>query len=789
MLFPFAIPCTPVVLGLTPASPARPPAPPRAGLVLHLDAAAIPAAGRLIHGKVARWPDRSGKGRDVRQPQPALRPLFVPRGLHGLPVVHFSGRQYLDGPPPLPAGTKNFTFAAVWRRTTRQGAEVIFGQAAPGKGRRAALLTLNGRYGFNGEGNDQHALLPYRPGCFTVSVLTLDAAGTVRLRHNDDAAGTGMRGWINPRLQILGARLFRVGAKATTGGERLHGDIAEILVYDHRLRFREIRALDEYLGRKWGIAPKGPNGNRRILTMTPEQIDKTPDYTSKVPHFTFANTLAQQETQLKNNPLLERFAQSRRRLASDPWRPRYHFVSPESSMNDPNGLCFWKGRWHLFYQAYPPEDPRQHWGHAVSTDLVHWRDLPYAIYPNPEEKCFSGATLVEPDRVIAIYHGVKAGTMIAVSDDPLLLNWKKVAGRAVIPFPKPGDPPLPYNIFDPCIWKKDGAWYALTAGTLPRGPGGKRLRTWFLHRSTDLAHWKYLHPFVENDHYGLVGDDGACPYFLPIGDKYILLHFSHLSGGKYLIGDYDKARDKFVVLNGGDFNFGPVAPGGVHAPSACPDGKGGVIAIFNMNPAKPTKGWNQIMSLPRRLTLVNGQELAQAPAGDFASLRYDHRRVGPTPLPANREVVFHDLHGKSIEILAEFDPVEAPVLELDVLRSPGKEEYTRIALYPGRGYQRERRGLTPAGMDSMVVLDLSHASTLPDVQARPPEIAPVYLPPGQPLRLHVFVDRSIVEVFVNDQQCVAARVYPGREDSAGVSICSRGRPAALTALDLWQMRM
>ncbi|MHC4074728.1 MAG: glycosyl hydrolase family 32 domain protein, partial [Planctomycetota bacterium] len=104
--------------------------------------------------------------------------------------------------------------------------------------------------------------------------------------------------------------------------------------------------------------------------------------------------------------------------------------------------------------------------------------------------------------------------------------------------------------------------------------------------------------------YSLVGDDGACPYFWPIGDKHILLHFSHMSGGKYLLGDYDKKRDKFVVTAGGDFNFGPHAPAGVHAPSATPDGKGGVIVIFNMNPGKPTKGWNQIMTLPRRLTLA-----------------------------------------------------------------------------------------------------------------------------------------------------------------------------------------
>jgi hypothetical protein len=50
--------------------------------------------------------------------------------------------------------------------------------------------------------------------------------------------------------------------------------------------------------------------------------------------------------------------------AHDRYLPIYHYVSPKGQ-GDPNGLCFWRGRWHLFYQAYPPEDPRQHWGHAV----------------------------------------------------------------------------------------------------------------------------------------------------------------------------------------------------------------------------------------------------------------------------------------------------------------------------------------------------------------------------------------------------------------------------------------
>ena len=506
---------------------------------------------------------------------------------------------------------------------------------------------------------------------------------------------------------------------------------------------------------------------------------------SRVPHAAFAEGLETQQQQLETDPLTQRFAVSRAKLAVDVHRPLYHYVNPEGTLNDPNGLCFWQGRWHLFYQAYPPEDTRQHWGHAVSTDLVHWRDLPYAIYPGPEDKCFSGSTLVEEDRVIAIYHGIAAGTMIAVSRDPLLLNWEKVTGDAVIPLAGPDDPPLPYNVFDPCIWRKDNLYYALTAGTLPNGPAGKNTRANFLHRSADLATWEYLHPFAEDDHYSLVGDDGACPYFWPIGDRHILLHFSHMSGGKYLLGDYDTERDKFLVAAGGDFNFGPVSPGGVHAPSAAPDGEGGLFVIFNMNPGKPTAGWDQIMGLPRRLMLVGKEDLRVEPAGDIASLRREHCGIAAQTLPANRDVVLRGVQGNAMEIAAEIDTAGAPMVELDVLRSPDGEERTRIMFYRDRGYVKREYGHGPRA--SRISLDTSYSSILADALSRPPETADVLVPAAAPLKLRVFIDRSIVEVFVNERQCVAARVYPGREDSTGVSLRAQGRDATLLQLDAWQM--
>ena len=516
--------------------------------------------------------------------------------------------------------------------------------------------------------------------------------------------------------------------------------------------------------------------------------EKKRDFTSKVPFYTFPDILAEQEAALKTNPLLLRMIASREAKKDDPHRPIYHYVNPEARLNDPNGLCYWQGKWHLFYQAYPPEDTRQHWGHAISEDLVHWRDLPYAIYPNPEDKCFSGSALAEDDRVIAIYHGIAVGTMVATSDDPLLLNWDKVSGGAVIPFAKPGEPEQPYTIFDPCIWKQGDHYYAMTAGTLPDGPDGKNVRAEFLHRSKDLATWEYLHPFLENDQYGMIGDDGACPYFWPIGDKHILLHFSHMSGGKYLLGDYDTERQKFVVTDAGDFNHGPVAPGGTHAPSAAPDGKGGVNVLFNMNPAKPTEGWNQIMTLPRLLTLDEDGRLLVEPVAALESLRREKVSVGKMKVEPNQDIVLDGVEGNAMEIVAEIRPGASQMIEMRVLRSPGSEEYTRILFYKNRGYKNhDRKRGRGVSIASWLVIDNSYSSTAPDVGSRAPEEAPILIDKNENLKLRVFIDKSVVEVYANGKQCAAVRVYPEREDSLGVSLRSQGQPCDLISLDAFQM--
>jgi len=194
------------------------------------------------------------------------------------------------------------------------------------------------------------------------------------------------------------------------------------------------------------------------------------------------------------------------------------------------------------------------------------------------------------------------------------------------------------------------------------------------------------------------------------------------------------------------------------------------------------------------LTLLGRDELGQEPAGDIESLRTSHVELGPMTLPANREVVFEGVSGNAMEIDVEIDPKYARMIQINVLRSPGEEEFTRITFYKQRGYRDWQRydgwegKKVWAATASIITLDNARSSTLPDAGSRPPESAPFHLDPGEPLRLRIFIDKSIVEVFANGRQCVAARVYPGRDDSLGVSLRSQGQDAVLRSLDAYQMR-
>ena len=209
--------------------------------------------------------------------------------------------------------------------------------------------------------------------------------------------------------------------------------------------------------------------------------------------------------------------------------------------------------------------------------------------------------------------------------------------------------------------------------------------------------------------------------------------------------------------------------------------------------------WNQIMSLPRRLSLLGKDKLgrdllAVEPAGDVESLRMDHKKISNLTVSANEEVVLENINGNSIEIIAQIETNNSPMIELNVLRSPHKEEFTRIAFYRARGfrdwerYSMEEIRAGTATSNSLITIDSSYSSLLPDALSRAPETGSLFMEPNELLNLRVFLDKSIIEVFVNGKLCVSTRVYPSLKNSTGISLRAQGSDANLLSLDYWNMQ-
>jgi beta-fructofuranosidase len=494
-------------------------------------------------------------------------------------------------------------------------------------------------------------------------------------------------------------------------------------------------------------------------------------------------TLDERIANLESPELVEqvkRWRTSRERLSSDRHRPTFHFSPPENFMNDPNGLCQWKGLYHLFYQFRGDGEDRVHWGHAVSEDLVRWKDLPIALYPDQEHDVFSGQTLVEDDRVIAAYHGTQAGNAIATASDYLLIDWKKNPNNPVIPIvPFDEETGAPYRVFDPCIWKEDDGYYALS-GTFKNGERSIDCEgVDHLFHSTDLTNWEYLGELISANRISEPGEDYAVPNFWPIGNgKHMLLFFSHKRGGQYFVGDYDQANHKFTPDYHGRLNNGPLAIGSLHAPSATIDDSGRFLAIFNVKESRESQGWDDIMTLPTHLSLRDDNSLSIRPVDEIESLRGDRTTADDIEVGAGQQIVLDSIAGNAIEISMTIDPGDAHEVGLNVLRSPDAEETTRISFFP-KGHQRWG--------SAHLQIDGSSSSIRTDLIPRPPELAPFDLSKGESINLRIFVDRSIIEVFANDMQCLTLRAYPDRDDSVGVSLFSRGGTAKFTGIESWKM--
>lgn len=476
--------------------------------------------------------------------------------------------------------------------------------------------------------------------------------------------------------------------------------------------------------------------------------------------------------------LISSARQHRAKLLKDRQRPTYHFVAPEGYCMpfDPNGALYWKGKYHLCYIF---QDGRGHcWGHASSKDLVHWRFHPPALAPNPgdpDRGIFSGNAFInKKGEAVLLYHGVGVGNCIATSREDDLDNWTKLPSNPIVPSPKEGEADFgKYSSWDPHGWLESDTYYAVFGGNPAT-----------LFKSKDMVHWEFLHPFLNADMPDVDKDeDISCPDFFKLGSKHMLLCISHKRGCRYYLGRFESER--FFPETHARMNW----PGGTcFAPETLVDDKGRrIMWAWVLDRCSEDRireyGWSGTMTLPRVLSLAEDGTLRIEPAEELKALRMNPRRVASLVVPADSETAVKEVRGDCLELSVIIQPRDAREFGLKVRCSPKREEQTIIAYDRAKGCLR---------------IDLAKSTLDPQVISRtfcmhgdnPPvtaQEAPFALKPRESLKLRLFLDRSIVEVFANGRQCVTQRIYPTREDSLGVRLFSRGGSVRVQRLEAWDM--
>lgn len=476
-------------------------------------------------------------------------------------------------------------------------------------------------------------------------------------------------------------------------------------------------------------------------------------------------------------------------IQSDPHRPIYHFVAPEGHAMpfDPNGAIYWKGKYHLgyIYQKLRNGKYEHVWGHNVSTDLLHWTQYPDMLDIKDgdiEKGIFSGGAFLSKEGIPHImYHGEGSSTnLVAFSTDKDLKVWQKFKGNPVLKTPvSPDSMAGKYNAWDPEGWyDKTANSYYMISGGIPSG----------LFKSPDMLKWKYLGDLIDHSQRKQKEfEDISCPDFFNIGNKQMLLFIGHYLGTQYYIGNFKD--DKFTAEKYGRMNW----PGGTFfAPEQLVDDKGRNIIWGWVLERKPQQlkdyGWSGIMSLPRELSLGKNEELLINPPSEIKSLRLGLTNDKNIKLEPNTEKTL-TVKGKTLEIELEMIGGLTTSYGVKVFCSPdGREEttikYDPIAKEIVINFIKSNVN-SPVKMEDYC-LDYKGPKDKPKGTVTE-QRAPFELKKGETLKLNIFIDKSIIEVFANGRQCITQVVYPELAESDNVKVFSENGNIQVKGIKAWKM--
>ncbi len=445
----------------------------------------------------------------------------------------------------------------------------------------------------------------------------------------------------------------------------------------------------------------------------------------------------------------------------DKTRPEYHFHGPSQWMDDPNGVIYHKGYYHMMYSLNPDTDKYRAgmvyktgssiwkpsepdwtggitvWGHARSKDLVHWEHLPVALYPNTENGeyyIWFGCTAINDEGVpVAIYTSIgyedrnptdSALQFIAFGDDDLL-TWKQPEDiNPIITEEVHGGKKI-WEWRDPFVFRQGEKTYLILGGKEDVKDGGRAGVFLYEPENRSFTRWKYKGVLFEYPDPDMRGCE--CPNIVQLGDKWVI--FVSLFGlVEYFVGDLDAETCSFTWENNGFAD----RSSHFYATNVIEDGKKRKLLWGAVEGFQNTSGWNGINSLPREISLNENGKLMQKVPEEVQTLRTEH----------------WTLTGKDENITLKKACAE-------IIVTCGAEEQGQFQI------------------------EETKIRIKPDTVEVENELIPIEA--DEECVLHIYLDKSMMEIFINDSECFTAMLPPITET------CTIQTYGEKIKADIWQL--
>ena len=479
-------------------------------------------------------------------------------------------------------------------------------------------------------------------------------------------------------------------------------------------------------------------------------------------------------------------------LTNDKYRPMYHFTSPATNCHpgDANGAFFVDGVYHLMF-LYQTDDDSYAWGHISSTDLLHWDSRPDAIgaiYGDKDGGCYSGGAFVDEDKTAYLtywridkgfdkdddikynptYDAVEIATSTPPYDDWQILTriTKNTQHGVSISIDTQSNTRYLASSDPSNIWK-DGDTYYVQMGNKPLLDKLGAVDEYYtggytdLYKSTDMLNWHYVGRFVSFDHsknWTDKSEDIMCPTILPIPNKrsggewtgkYLNTYISHNRGAQYMIGSIE--NETFVPSIHGRFSYEDAF---YFAPEALVDDKNRHILWawlrWCLDDDYNRYGWSGVYSFPRELWL-EGDNLKMSPALELDNLEHSHIHL--ENIAINDRYDLKPPNDEFFRIKLKVTNNTCDYIEIILKNDEELGEYTSVKV----DVEKKTLEIDERNSGSQKLM-----WDIPLIK----EVAPLDISKSDDIYIDLFVDRSVVEVYVNNSQALCRRVYPTRPDLA-----------------------